>query len=233
MIDTILFDLDGTLLKMDQEEFLKAYFNGLEEKFSKFGKDLISPVQAGVVAMLKNDGKKTNEALFWEVFNSLFVTDENVEFDFQSFYENEFQLVKTTTKVEPLAKKVIDLLNNKGYELVLCTNPLFPRIATHSRIRWGNLEVDDFSYITTFENSSFSKPNLKYYQEVLSKLDLVPSQTMMVGNDVQEDLCVKKLNIKTFLVEDNLINRGDEKIITDYRGTFADFYDFVLKLPER
>ena len=32
MINTILFDLDGTLLPMDQELFMKAYFQALGQK---------------------------------------------------------------------------------------------------------------------------------------------------------------------------------------------------------
>lgn len=32
MIKTILFDLDGTLLPMDQDVFVKSYFGGLRKK---------------------------------------------------------------------------------------------------------------------------------------------------------------------------------------------------------
>lgn len=31
-MDTILFDLDGTLLPMDQEVFIKHYFGGITKK---------------------------------------------------------------------------------------------------------------------------------------------------------------------------------------------------------
>lgn len=32
-MNTILFDLDGTLLPMDVEEFTKRYFHGINEAF--------------------------------------------------------------------------------------------------------------------------------------------------------------------------------------------------------
>ena len=34
---TILFDLDGTLLPMDQDEFVKAYFSKLAKKLAPLG----------------------------------------------------------------------------------------------------------------------------------------------------------------------------------------------------
>ena len=37
MIKTILFDLDGTLLPMDQDAFTKAYFKSLSEYLLPFG----------------------------------------------------------------------------------------------------------------------------------------------------------------------------------------------------
>lgn len=36
-ITTILFDLDGTLLPMDQEKFTRRYFELLAEKMSAYG----------------------------------------------------------------------------------------------------------------------------------------------------------------------------------------------------
>lgn len=233
MINTIFFDLDGTLLLMDQDEFLEQYFKSLGRSFSNYGDNIIKAVEAGVYTMLKNNGKFTNEEVFWKTFNTILPLEENLEAEFQNFYENDFQRLKEYTQLQKNAKKAIDVLKQKGYDLVLCTNPLFPQIATHSRIKWSGLNVDDFSYVTTFENSSYCKPNIKYYEEVLNKLNKTTSQVMMVGNDVLEDLCVSQLNIKTFLVEDNLINRNSLTITSDYRGMFSDFYEFVLKLPER
>lgn len=38
-ISAVLFDLDGTLLPMDQEEFTRGYFGLLAEKMSAYGYD--------------------------------------------------------------------------------------------------------------------------------------------------------------------------------------------------
>ena len=57
-ITTVLFDLDGTLLPMDQDLFTKGYFKLLAAKLAPYGyepKQLIDAVWAGTAAMLKND----------------------------------------------------------------------------------------------------------------------------------------------------------------------------------
>ena len=71
MLTTILFDLDGTLLPMDQEVFVKDYLNRLAAKMVPYGYDpqmLVKAVWRGTGAMVANDGRKSNEAVFWETF---------------------------------------------------------------------------------------------------------------------------------------------------------------------
>ena len=70
MIKMVLFDLDGTLLPMDQDVFIKAYFGGIAKRMARYGYEpekLISSIWAGTVDMIKNDGSKTNEVAFWKV----------------------------------------------------------------------------------------------------------------------------------------------------------------------
>ena len=74
-IKAVLFDLDGTLLPMDQEVFIKAYFKGLSGKLIPLGyapEQLIDTIWKGTAAMIKNDGSKLNEELFWEVFAGVY-----------------------------------------------------------------------------------------------------------------------------------------------------------------
>ena len=42
MIKTILFDLDGTLLPMDQEVFTKSYFAELAKKLAPYEYELLT-----------------------------------------------------------------------------------------------------------------------------------------------------------------------------------------------
>ena len=62
MITTILFDLDGTLLPMDQDVFVAAYMKGLATTAAPYGYEsdkFVKAVMTGTVAMIKNDGRKT------------------------------------------------------------------------------------------------------------------------------------------------------------------------------
>ena len=63
-IKMILFDLDGTLLPMDMDEFIKNYFGRLSKKLAPLGYDpqqLVKNIWTGTMAMVKNDGSRTNE----------------------------------------------------------------------------------------------------------------------------------------------------------------------------
>ena len=98
MIKMVLFDLDGTLLPMDQDEFVKVYFAGLGKKLAPYGYDLqevVNAVMMGVRAMFKNDGSQTNEGVFWKTFCELLGADVKKHIDlFDEYYRNEFQLIK-------------------------------------------------------------------------------------------------------------------------------------------
>ncbi|MBQ2773691.1 MAG: HAD family hydrolase, partial [Clostridia bacterium] len=77
-VKAVLFDLDGTLLPMDQDLFLKTYFGILTEKMVKSGyeqKNFMRALLAGTDAMVKNDGKQSNEAVFWQVFSSFYTPE--------------------------------------------------------------------------------------------------------------------------------------------------------------
>lgn len=231
MIKNILIDLDGTLLPMDQDYFLEGYFKMITKKFSDFNpKELLLALSIGIETMIKNDGSKTNKERFWEEFSKFLKLDEETIKRFEDMYKNEFQDLIEYTNPTLKAKELMEIFKEKGLKVYCCTNPLFPQIATFSRIRWANLNPDDFIHVTTYENSHYAKPNIKYYEEVLENFNLVPEECIMIGNDVSEDLIVKKLNIKTFLLKDNLINSKNLEIITDYEGNFDDLLDFARKL---
>ena len=74
MIKHVLFDLDGTLLPMDQDEFTTGYFKILCKKMLPYGYDpniLSGAIWKGTGAMVANDGSVTNEEAFWIAFSKL------------------------------------------------------------------------------------------------------------------------------------------------------------------
>ena len=224
MTKAILFDLDGTLLPMDQEVFVRDYLGRMAAFLAPHGYDpqsLIKAVWAGTGAMVKNDGKALNEDVFWYVFNSILGRDAKQDLAlFEEFYRTEFQKAKDSCGFNPAAVEAIRQIKAMGYRLILATNPLFPAIATYSRIRWAGLNPEDFELVTTYENSRFCKPNPDYYREILGKIALDGSQCLMVGNDVGEDRVAQKRGMKTFLLTDCLINKTAEDIMQYPNGSF-------------
>lgn len=230
-ITTIFFDLDGTLLPMDQEVFTKTYFQLLTKKLLPYGYEpqkLMSAIWSGITAMIKNDGSLTNEAVFWNAFLKIFgekaLHDKPI---FEAFYINEFQNVKNACGFTPLSAAAIHALRSRGFRTVLATNPIFPSVATNSRIRWAGLLPEDFEFCTTYENSRHCKPNPAYYQDILDRLHLAAQNCLMVGNDVSEDMIAETLGMKVFLLTDCLINRENKNISVYPQGSFAQLLDFL------
>ena len=93
-IKHILFDLDGTLLPMDQDEFVNAYFKELEKKALPLGfepDELISAMWKGTAAMVGNDGTRMNDTAFWDTFAGIFGdASKETRPVFDEFYANEF-----------------------------------------------------------------------------------------------------------------------------------------------
>ena len=223
-INTILFDLDGTLLPMDQEKFVNVYFKMLAAKLVPYGyepQQLINAILAGIEAMIKNDGSQLNEDAFWKRFVDIYgdkvLADKPV---FEDFYKNEFQDARLFCGFNPKAAETVRSLKDKGYRVVLATNPLFPSIATESRIRWAGLEPSEFDLYTTYENTSYCKPNLDYYRDILKRIDCRPEECLMVGNDVGEDMVVEALGMQAFLLTDCLINTQKKDITAYPHGSF-------------
>lgn len=88
----------------------------------------------------------------------------------------------------PLSRQIVDTLRQKGYTLVLATNPLFPPQGVRTRLAWVDLLPEDFSLVTTYDNSTFCKPCPGYYREILKKLGKQAEQCRMVGNNPLDDM---------------------------------------------
>lgn len=230
----ILFDLDGSLLPMDQDAFIESYFGHISAFVSARGFDakaLAKAIWQGTAAMFQNDGKHTNEEVFWSVMTQL-LGDTAVQSQptLEEFYRSQFHLVRNACGFDPLAAATIQSLKEQGYTLALATNPIFPAIATESRMAWAGLNRSDFALYTTYENSRYSKPNPRYYQEVLEKLGAKPEECLMVGNDATEDAAAEQLGIPVFLLTDCLINKQQKPISQYPQGNLTDLLQYIRSL---
>ncbi|GEO26124.1 hydrolase [Alicyclobacillus acidoterrestris] len=236
MLTTLLFDLDGTLLPMDLDAFMKAYFRRLAPHLAgHYRPDEIVPWMMGALRNVAEN--ETPQITNLDKFRrALFDSDtqklEQIWPLFEQFYDSSFDDIQHVVSPSHIAREICRTARDKGYRLVLATNPIFPEVATMARIRWAGLDASWFTLITTMENSHFCKPNPKYFLEILDKLNIAPNECMMIGNDVQEDGAAGYVGIRGYLVTDDLIDRNLGTFDFDKVGTREELLRFVQELPD-
>ena len=229
----ILFDLDGTLLPMDMDVYLRIYIAGLAVQIPHIPAEKMQQVLwEGIFAMMKNDGKCTNREAFAQVFTARTGMDyyENEE-KFRRFYETDYQKCMASCTPVPEAAQIMDVLQKKGYRLIIATSPLYPDIATAARLQWAGLADKTYPLVTTFDAFHYAKPNPLYYQEVCEKLGVTPQECIMVGNDAEEDGAAQGVGMEMILVTDCLINKKNLPLEGFRRATLKDVLVWAQNLP--
>ena len=233
-IRTLLFDLDGTLLPMDQKRFMEAYLGAFAGKCKQLSLPVPLALEAldnGFKAMLANDGSMTNEKRFWKEFSTVlgFSVEDRIG-DFIRFYSEEFTRLNIVAARNVLSRQFVETVRADGYRTVLATTPVFPRPGTLERLNWAGVDPSYFELITTYEDFSYAKPNLGYYNEIMDKLAVDPEQCLMIGIDVEEVMVAKQLGMDVFLVTDWLINPKGLDISEYKRGSLREAFDYCRGL---
>lgn len=213
--------------------FMKAYFKELCISLAKCGvpaEKLVQCVWAGTKSMVKNDGSASNEKRFWDTFLSLTgIESETILEETNYFYSHEFNRAKSATGENHLARETIEAARGKGRKVILATNPLFPMAAQHSRISWIGLNENDFDLITAYETDRFCKLNPAYYTEICARIGVSPPESLMIGNDVGEDmLAARAAGIDGWLLTDCLIPAEEEW--TGPSGNYNDMLNMLKSL---
>lgn len=239
MKKAILFDLDGTLLPMDNDEFTRLYVGLLSNASKAWGyipEEMVKGLWQGTGVMMKNGGGESNEAVFWKAFSTFISnkTYEEIMADgplFEEFYHGDFHRAKSSTWENPHAAKMLEAARKGGRKVILATSPIFPPSAIEARLGWTGLSPADFDYITTYDNSSFCKPNHLYFTEIMEKNGLRPEECAVVGNNVDEDILPSiKAGIDPVLCTDCLINRSNTDISGFVHGTFEEMIKRVEEI---
>lgn len=212
MAEAVLFDLDDTLLGNSMDTFLPAYFRAL----TRYLEHLIPPERLIAQLMHATDAmdahhsvQLTNEEAFASAFYPALEQDRsNLEPLFQRFYIEEFPKLRPLTCARPEARLLVQRALDEDLQVVVATNPLFPRIAVEQRLAWAGVPVDQFDYalVTTYENMHATKSHPAYYREILSRIGRRPDECLMVGDSWELDVApASSVGLRVFWISD-----GDE-----------------------
>ena len=231
----ILFDLDCTLYFLDEKNFLPVYFDAIGKKAISIGYDYKMATRAmyeGSVNMSNSDGEKTNEQLFWEAFEKVtgpLPKEDRAKFD--SYYDSDFDKLKYMSKRVAGINEVIKSLKEKGYILIVATNPVLPMVAQRTRMNWAGLDPKDFALITCYEEFHYSKPDPRFYLEVANRFNAKVEDCLMVGNDVMGDiLAAKEAGLEVFLIKNFVFNRNNDDISDIPQGDYNDLLKYIDSL---
>jgi len=235
-LKTVLLDLDDTLLTTNTHRFISAYLERLSLALADFApvEQVTSIVLNATGAIQANtDPDVTNHQAFYQAFlPHLNGSLDEVQPVFDRFYRETFPKLREYVTPRPHARPLIERLMADGYQIVVATNPLFPRAAIEQRMDWAGVLDFPYALITTMETMHYSKPNLDYYREVLTQVGASPERSLMVGDDPENDIApARQLGLKTWQITD-LANPAVPSA-GDYQGTLAEFYRWMATNDER
>lgn len=232
MFKAILFDLDATLLNIDMNIFMQKYFAKMGDIACELGIKnsdcFVDRILHSTGIMIDDlDPELTNENVFMQELlrDGRYKEKEKIRDFFNYFYETGFPQLKIYCHSFPGIPEMMQKVISRC-KVVIATNAVFPLSALQQRLNWAGIGHMNYELITSYEIMHFCKPHIEYYQEILDLLEVEPKDCLMVGNDMGEDLPAQELGIKTFLVEDMLIEKS-VPYVPDWRGRLPDLYAFL------
>jgi FMN phosphatase YigB (HAD superfamily) len=201
MLKAVLFDLDNTLVLFDEPAFYKGYFARICRSFS----DIFPPEEfrnrllRATMALRRSRGEVSNRRFFLDVFIEGYEHEvTEIWRRFMKFYEDEYDRIEVEVKVPSGLHEGISRLQQRGLKLVVASNPIFPLMVQQKRMAWAGIDRFRFDLVTHIENMSFVKPRLEYYLQICEKIDAVPEECLMVGNDPVNDMVAGVTGMKTY-----------------------------------
>ncbi len=238
-IKAILFDLDGTLIRVQMSKYIPRYIDGLAiycsdlVKPKKFHQAMLDSIR--ILIQHGGDGLQTNEQrVFSTLQHQLAIPENQLRQCFDQFRCEGMAEMKDLVQPIPLAREIIEECRQLDVPLVLATNSVFPAFMIEARLQWGALDDSLFCHLTSFENSCYCKPHVGYFREISEHLGIAAEDCLMVGNDTSHDLAAMEIGMQTFLVDTWIVKRDGIAWSCDHQGDHAALQLFLRqRLGER
>lgn len=222
-IKAVLFDLDGTLLRVQMAEFIPRYIQGLAQCCvevvapKKFEQAMLSAIRS--LIRFCGDGQLTNEQRLFSILQQQLNVPETVlQQAFAAYRHNGMEELQGLVKSIPLARVIVNDCLQQQIPVVLATNPVFPEFMISARLEWAGLGDLHFEHVTSYENSYYCKPQSGYFQAIAEQIGIEPQHCLMVGNDTQHDLAAVAVGMQTFLVDTWVVAREGAAWPCQHRG---------------
>jgi len=223
MFEGVLFDLDGTLLAIDIYELIGLYFGALAPVIAPIlqvdADTAIKVVGGGTEAMMAPH-QGTNREVFdtyIEQMTGVDLRDKAHARTIETFYREVFPTLQGSARPIQGARSAVEAVLARGLPLGIATQPIFPALATKARLAWAGLGDIDLPIVSSYENSSSTKPHLAYFAEMARRIGVATEKCIMVGDDPVLDMSASQLGMQTFFVG------SDPDVACTWRGTLADF----------
>ncbi|HKL24653.1 MAG TPA: HAD family hydrolase [Desulfuromonadales bacterium] len=230
-IEVVLFDLDGTLLGVDMHRFIPTYLDGLAARLEDWAhsREIVDSMRQAVVDMLSrvDDRMTLEQRLLARLQNSLAIPPSSYQQALVAFCRETLPDLQSFVQAHPLARPLLRTCRQRGWRMVLATNPIFPRMVIDARMQWAGLEDDFFQFVTDYETFRHCKPHVEYFQEVLARLQVPAEACLMVGNDSWHDMAACRAGIRTCLLTTWRIDHRDTRYPPDWEGTHEEFLELL------
>ena len=237
MTITLLLDLDDTLLDNDINVFLPGYLKALAAHLNGRvpAEKMVPQLLASTARMVANaDPSRTLEEVFdADFYPKLGLTKADLADTLIDFYERIFPTLAYLTRPRPQAVALVEGAFQRGWEVIVATNPLFPRRAIEHRLEWAGLPVSryPFSLVTSYEHMHFAKPSAAYYAEVLAQVGWPNRCVAMVGNSLEDDLLpAGRLGIPGFWLTAEPDPLPEDVVPLSRKGQLTDVFGWLEQL---
>jgi FMN phosphatase YigB (HAD superfamily) len=223
----ILFDMDGTLLDIDLNAFLRRYFGALATAAAEAfpGVEVMPAIMASTGAMMEAHPERTNRAVFYEDFRARTGIDLDEQWPvFERFYREVFPTLRDGEGPHAGARQAVETALGLGMRVAIATNPIFPHIAQRTRLAWAGLGDLDLPIVTSYEDMHACKPDPAYFVETAALIGVAPRDCVMAGDDRSLDLAAGAVGMRTYYVG------PDPGAHADWSGDLVEFAELLPRL---
>ncbi len=217
-VELVIFDLDNTIWDFEtnsKDALVELYHgiktdHGLDHEFDFFHSNYVeinykcwSDYEKGLI-----NKHQLRYGRFYDAFARTNFHDRRI---IDGVADRYVEISRTKTVVFDGTYEILEYLSKK-YKLAIITNG-FSEVVEH---KMRNCKLDAyFSHVQTSEDAGVQKPHVKIFELVMQKFSALPSQSIMVGDNLETDIAGgKNAGMRTILFDpkNQHVNYSDVKI---------------------